>query len=290
MLFLFLALLFFGVWWIFEHDSENSLIQLGKGSPLIKWFFYAIIASFLLLELFVFIETNRLVEAHSGAGVSCDTNGTVTCPDCCIHVNTVTADGPENLTLVEGGYVAGSISSLQAAYDDDIYIATLATQGVALDLRVNFTGVDSYSAIRFRHRLNTSENLTLYYQLWDGSAWQSFWAGTTTNAWVYQTTEPLNTYIINGTVQMRMYIPSGAINTSDTFEQDYLALTGAGSEKMYCSDTEDTYFLLIVHRTEYGILTFITGNLMWLGMGTGALLVLHYMGMWYNLYRKGGTG
>ena len=138
-------------------------------------------------------------------------------------------------SVITGTILAGSLENTQhpdGDYDGITFNFSEEANSPGLDLRVNFTGINSFNGGVMRYYTNEEHGDPPLVQLWSytDSAWhdypyvfESSIGFTFMNEFVYDSEEHIGEGVNDGVVQMRIYL-EGNGNTNDEYYIDWIAI------------------------------------------------------------------
>lgn len=270
MMWMILGLLFVSIALIMDKAFKTEL------SPVAKYGMFAFAAVFILVDVFMFIETDRLINAHECCQ-ECNETGEAYCEQCCIAYNSQQTEYLSNVTIINGSWTDGYRESFDYI-DDDIYI--VAGDPDYVEIHYNFTGVDSYSLINAR--MGTSEASAMQMDIWDGSNWTVIWSFS--DNWTQNSFAPLSPYIIDNEVRLRVF---GTLGVNEEYHAELLTLTYSNPVYMYCENTADTASIIAWHYTEYSIMPLFINLLPFLAIFAATMICIQYVYIWYKRASNG---
>ena len=247
-------------------------------SPIVKYGLFAFALVFIIVDVFMFIETDRLINAHECCE-ECTENDTISCDQCCIRFDSYALEGVDYVQTVQGVYVEGGNRSFDNPDDYNVYMA----MGTTTEVRIDFYNVPAYNQINVQ--MGTTNDSQMNLDIWTGSNWSTIW--TFGGPMARNSFVPLNKYIINDTVQFRVI---GTLLPNETYEGDWFMLSTSKPYYMYCSDTADTGTIIAWHYTEYAIIPLFINLLPYLGIFAGLVICIQYVYIWYTRAQDGYEG
>lgn len=257
MFYILLALLFFAAFLYMGKDNMSKPLRYG---------FYSIIAIFLLVEVFSFIEIERALKGQE------------------IVFKSYFDPGQAIIFNSTNGTQQGSASDVK--YSDALFGNVTQNPGVPyIDSTVTLTGINEFDSVivEGNYTGNISVSLLNKNGSYDmvGILYSNMPKGTT-----YNVTNPSN-YNNAGTVKVRFLdnVAFGNYNLS----LNYVGVNNFQQTKAYAPEGEDTQFIVAMHQSDYTGLILLTS---WLEPVAGLfafVLIIHYLKGWYEMY-QGGNG
>jgi hypothetical protein len=227
------------IWWLtettFKDEVSKNILIPGFKIALILFAFILV-----LVDVYMFVETNRFVTA-GGNNVSN-----------CLSYNGTMSYYPAIQSVVGGTLLSGTVNSL--FYVDNDIDNILENNAGQTELYANYTGVTAFNKFDFAGTITGNatpfyieayQNITGWDTLYTFSYPGNFNTGISLNGSKYTDA--------NGTVQLRI-ISATAGSISDHLQVDWLILEGSQTYTAYCNSGDDTRNVFIFHQMESGIM------------------------------------
>lgn len=253
MLYLYLALLFGMIWWVADKELKE---KFNKPLKYISLVFILIIA---MVDVFMFIETERLVYANSNS------NGTG------IDYIYQTLNCPTSMNLVSGINISGNINSF--CNNGNPYIVQFNGNVTDLNL-VNNYNINMSNNIIIDYKSNDTSNDT-YLQYYNGAIWITLYNLIyVTNYTIVQI--PTNVSFNS----VRLYDVSAG--SQGTLYISELELQSNKITNIYGKTSLDTATIVGYHYSEYYVMDLISSMLPEIAMAIIFLAVVQYLLLLYN--------
>jgi hypothetical protein len=245
MMYWFLATLFFGLWYV----ADKQLKQ--RFNPYLKWGALAMIFLFVFFDGFMFLETERLINAHECCS-NCADNSTGECEQCCISYISNSMCGNLSEIVIAGTQTTGNNKSLLER-DDDIVTIMLNMQKPIYIMDVNISCPSN--TLMFKGKSDTDTNEISIY---NGSSWITIYTfGNSTEYYEQIIDISAYQYIFNNTMRFRVESKDDGSQSTMFAYFDQLNTVTPVTHKMYCDDTGDTAAIMAYHYIEYPIIVVI---------------------------------
>ena len=269
MILLFFAMLCGLLWWYLSSIKDKSSDAVIPGLKILLLLFVSIL---ILIDAFMFFETDRLVIAGSAS-----TNGS------CISYTGSSIFYPLAIATEDGTYLAGTVTSLDFKDDGNIYSVIEAAAIPPATVYINYTDVTDFDTVYFKGMDN---NASMDYSLALLRASDGVWV--TIYAFSGSTSMLENSISLNGSLYLNVTNVSARITsatsgaTANRLTLDWLVLDKSTSYTAYCPDGTDTEYIFIYHNMETSMMVVLLSVLPILSIGIFAfisiqvLMLIHY--------------
>jgi len=257
------------LWWYLSSIKDKSSDAVIPGLKILLLLFVSIL---ILIDAFMFFETDRLVIAGSAS-----TNGS------CISYTGSSIFYPLAIATEDGTYLAGTVTSLDFKDDGNIYSVIEAAAIPPATVYINYTDVTDFDTVYFKGMDN---NASMDYSLALLRASDGVWV--TIYAFSGSTSMLENSISLNGSLYLNVTNVSARITsatsgaTANRLTLDWLVLDKSTSYTAYCPDGTDTEYIFIYHNMETSMMVVLLSVLPILSIGIFAfisiqvLMLIHY--------------
>lgn len=249
-----------GIVWYYINDTFKDNVSKEAVIPGLKAILLIFAATLVLVDAFMFFETDRLVQAASGANGSC------------ISYTGADLSSPSSAATTIGTYLSGTISAFSYQNDGDLYtvIQTAGTPGSEVTL--NYTDIGTFIGLYFQGQAEGSYNLDL--QVASTGAWNTIYAFSNTTGMISNHFALNGTQYINGTNVTARIRQTDAGNVSHRLVMDWLVIDKETTYTAYCSDTLDTQYIFIYHNMETEMMMLLLSMLPYAALMAGTLVTI----------------
>jgi hypothetical protein len=279
MILLFIAFLCALVYWLadssFKDDvSKKALIPGFKVTMLIFAF------TLVLVDVYMFVETNRLVMASANS-----INGS------CVSYIGSQMMYPTSMAAVNGTLMAGNLASLFQRNDGNVasFNEVVGTPGA--NISINFTSASNFTTLHFTGRTDEPGATFHVDFITPAGATTTVLAFSDSTGYIDTTAVFNGSGYVNGSNVTAYVASTGAGNVSSRLYLDWFVLSGSQTYTAYCDDSEDTQTIFIYHRMENDIMLLLLNMLPFLGMMIMAIILIQVLMLGANqLTGKKGEG
>jgi hypothetical protein len=249
------------LWWYINGLKDTANDAVIPGLKILILMFAAIL---ILIDAFMFFETDRLVIAASAS-----VNGS------CISYTGSSIIYPSSIATTDGVYLAGDVSSLNFEDDGDIYSVIEAPAIPPATLYVNYTNATDFQKLHFK---GMDDNVSMDYSVAflrtiDG-VWVTIYSFSGSGAMIENhITMNGSTYLNDTNVSVRVTsATSGSL--TNRLMLDWLVLDSSTSYTAYCPDGTDTEYIFIYHNMETSMMVVLLSILPYLAIGIFGFVAL----------------
>ena len=276
LLFAFICLI---VWWL----SEKSFTDDTSKTVLIPGFKMAMLIfafTLVLVDVYMFVETNRLVMASANS-----INGS------CVSYIGSQMMYPTSMAAVNGTLMSGTVASLFQRNDGNVasFNEDVGTPGA--NISINFTTASNFTTLHFTGRTD-EPGATFHVDFITPAGAPATMLAFSDSAGYIDTTVAFNgSAYVNGSNVTAYVASTGAGNVSSRLYLDWFVLSGTQTYTAYCDNSDDTQTIFIYHRMENDIMLLILNMLPYLGMLIMAIIVIQVIMLVANtaIGKKGET-
>lgn len=256
--------------------AKSSLIPGFKAAMLVFAFILV------LVDVTIFIETNRLIVTSAGS-----INGS------CVSYTGSSSYMPTSLAVEYGSVLSGTVSSLDYHNDGDVLLALEVGGAPGYAAYANYTGVTAFDTLYFSG-MTDDPSSTFWVQIQDpAGAWHTIYAfAGSTSYYTNIITVNGSLYINGSTVSVRILDDSPGNVTSRVYT-DWLMISGDHTYTAYCPDSADTELVFIYHQMESSMILMLLNMLPFIAMFVFFIIMLQVLLLIYEYAtgrnKKGGN-
>lgn len=285
MVYLLFALALLLVWWLIDRSLKKQFL------PYLKWPALIMIAILASVDIFYWVETDRLINAHECCS-ACNTTQQgleSSCSQCCISY---TSPGGSctlnNIIINHGVYVSGNESTLAFA-DNNYYVVmnNVANSGT-YNLTANYTCTSAPNMLYFKGRSDMLNRTKILINNTATGLWNTLYSFDASATDYVNNADVSGISVLNAdnTVLVQVETTDSSINTAYLY-LDELKLTNPITNKMYCSNTTDTGSIMAYHYAEYEIMPLFVNMLPYIAIAVGFGMVIQYILFLYKTAQYG---
>lgn len=271
MILLFFAVLCIVAWWYVSNLKDKGSEAVIPG---LKILLVVMAAILILVDAFMFFETDRLVMAAS-------TNSS------CVSYIGSSIIYPETMSLVNGSAISGTIDSLDYKDDGSVYTVIEDSGTPPALLYINYTGVTAFTTFHFNGYDDRNGSLyTISLQRASDGAWVDIYAFNGATGMIANNIDLNGTPYINNTNVTLRLTSSDTGNVSNRLYLDWMVVDGATTYTAYCADGIDTQYIFIYHQMETDMMVVLLSILPYLGLGVFAFLAIQVVMLIFHFGQK----
>jgi len=264
MILLFFALMCGLLWWYLSSIKDESSNAVIPGLKILLLMFASIL---ILIDAFMFFETDRLVIAASAS-----INGS------CISYTGSNILYPSSIATTDGTYLAGTVTSLDFKDDGDIYSVIEAAGIPPATIYINYTDVPDFQTVHFQGMdNNASMDYSLALLRASDGVWVTIYAFSGSPAMIENSIDLNGSIYLNVTNVSARFTSATSGATANRLMLDWLVLDQSTTYTAYCPDGTDTEYIFIYHDMETSMMVVLLSILPYMAIGIFGFLALQIL-------------